>query len=173
MVYQVINKILAQSEIDSSAAEAHGMATGMLCVNSQTTSVVWLNELFRDVEPLPDEQLNFLARLFDETSRLMSVDEFEFDMLLPDDEISLTLRIGALKNWCQGFLYGVGTFYSDNNCPKEAAEILKDITEFTRLETETEGEDDEFAFMEVTEYLRSAVLLLRDELTDTNQNTLH
>lgn len=173
MVYQLINKILEQSDVDCSAAEAHGMATGMLCVNGQVKSVAWLEELFRGANPLPEDQQNLLGRLFDETSRLITDDEFEFDMLLPDDEVLLATRIEALKSWCHGFLYGVGTVYAERDCPKDAAEILRDITEFTRLESEAEGEDDEYAFMEVTEYLRSAVLLLHEELSGIPQNTLH
>ena len=53
-----------------------------------------------------------------------------------------------------------------SNYSRDAQDILKDITEFTKLDTNTEDEDeeDEVALMELIEYLRSAVLLLRDEL---------
>ncbi len=173
MVYQVINKILEQGDIGCSAAEAHGMATGMLCVNEKARGEAWMAELLNDAEPLSDEYKDLLARLFDETARLMSNNEFEFDLLLPADEVALSFRIEALKNWCHGFLFGVGAVYSNQECSRDASEILKDIAEFTKLETDAEGEEDENAFMEVTEYLRSAVLLLRDELVNNTRNTLH
>ncbi|MDP3931048.1 MAG: UPF0149 family protein, partial [Methylococcaceae bacterium] len=75
--------------------------------------------------------------------------------------------------WCIGFLAGVGFANPKSNWPGDVTEILKDIVEITKLETEdVAGEDDENALMEVTEFLRSAVLLLRDELSVGN-NTLH
>ena len=55
--------------------------------------------------------------------------------------------------------------------PGDVGEILKDIMEFTKLDAEAEGEEDERAFMEITEYLRSAVLLLRDEFASNQNNT--
>ena len=46
MAYNACNAIILQTDSDLSAAEAHGMATGMLCVNARTDSGVWLAELF-------------------------------------------------------------------------------------------------------------------------------
>jgi len=173
MVYQVINNIFESSKVGCTAAEAHGMAAGMLCVNDRAQSLAWLNELFQDLEPLPDDQQALLSRLFDETARLISGDEFEFDVLLPSEETALTVRIEALKSWCQGFLFGVGAVVNNPQFSSEAAEILKDITEFTRLDSDADGEEDENAFVEVTEYLRSAVLLLHEELSSQSSETLH
>ena len=47
----------------------------------------------------------------------------------------------------------------------QTQEILKDVAEITKLDTDIELEDDdaENDFMELTEYLRAAVLALRDE----------
>jgi uncharacterized protein YgfB (UPF0149 family) len=170
MAYPIINAILRENEADYSAAEAHGMATGMLCVNNKTDSDYWLNELLPDNTDITDEQKSLLIRLYEETRRLLAGDDFEFDLFLPDDEVPLAERIVALKSWCQGFLFGVGYMWSKPEFSKDANEILKDIAEFTKLdaETEDENEEDEVALMELTEYLRSAVLLLR---TEVNQHT--
>lgn len=173
MVYQIINKIFEQSNTACSAAEAHGMAAGMLCVNEHAQGNAWMSELFSEAPHLPDDQAALLSRLFEETARLINSADFEFEMLLPADEIALSVRIDALKNWCHGFLFGVGSVYAEKNFSRAVSEILNDITEFTRLETEADGEEDENAFMEVTEYLRSAVLLLHDEMAAHSQNTLH
>lgn len=173
MAYQVINSIIIKSDARLSAAEAHGMATGMLCVNDQADSDQWLTELLRNALPIADEQQQIFGRLFEETRRLLTSDEFEFDLFLPDDDAPINEQIEALKNWCIGFLAGVGFANSSSNWPGDVNEILKDIIEFTKLETEEiSSEDDENALMEVTEFLRSAVLLLRDELS-TGNTTLH
>jgi hypothetical protein len=168
MAYNACNAIIEQIDAEFSAAEAHGMATGMLCVNEQTKSASWLAELLHNSSSVIDENKNMLARLFEETRRLLASGEFEFDLFLPEDDASLIEQVEALKNWCRGFLFGVGSSTAVSNWPKDAREILKDIAEFTKLDANVEGEEDERAFVEVTEYLRSAVLLLRDELDNSS-----
>lgn len=168
MAYKTCNAIIVQSDTDLSAAEAHGMATGMLCVNEQAESSAWLAELLHNASPVIDEDKNLLFRLFEETRRLLGSDEFEFDLFLPEDDASLIEQVEALKNWCRGFLFGVGSSTAVSNWPKDVREILKDIAEFTKLDANVEGEEDERAFVEITEYLRSAVLLLRDELDNSS-----
>jgi len=170
MTYEVINAIVIQSDAELSAAQAHGMATGMLCVNEQARSAEWLAELFRHAAPVADQDKEVLARLFEETRNLLASDEFEFDLFLPDDdEASLSDQVEALTHWCQGFLLGVGVTHADSEWSKDASAILKDIIEFTKLDTDAEGEEDENDFMEITEYMRSAVLLLKSELNDQGE----
>jgi hypothetical protein len=173
MAYEAYNAIVVQSDAELSAAEAHGMATGVLCVNEHTESAQWLSELLHNATPVIDEDKALLVRLFEETRRLLASEEFEFDLFLPDEEALLSEQVEALKNWCRGFLFGVGAG-SDaaSNWPKDAREILIDITEFTKLDVNVEGEEDERAFVEITEYLRSAVFLLRDELSSNTSDTV-
>ncbi|MCK9394591.1 MAG: UPF0149 family protein [Methylobacter sp.] len=166
MTYQAINMIVVQSDAELSAAQAHGMATGMLCVNEQARSAEWLTELFRHATPVADEDQATLAHLFEDTRGLLASDDFEFDLLLPDDETLLSEQVEALTHWCQGFLLGVGFTQAVSDWSRETTEILKDIVEFTKLDTEAAGEEDESDFMEITEYIRSAILLLKSELND-------
>lgn len=171
MAYPIINAILVKNAADFCAAEAHGMAAGLLCADEKTGSDYWLSELLHNVPAITDEQRLLLIRLFEETRRLLAGDEFEFDLFLPDDDAPFVEQIEALKSWCQGFLFGVGAKSSQSNYSRDALDILKDITEFTKLDTNTEdeNEEDEIALMELTEYLRTAVLLLRDELSPSTK----
>jgi uncharacterized protein YgfB (UPF0149 family) len=168
MAYPIINAILVKNGADFSAAEAHGVATGLLCVNENADSAYWLQELLHNVPAIAEEQQQLLLRLFEETRKLLnSDDDFEFDLFLPDETTPLNEQIEALISWCQGFLFGVAAAAPKASYSKEAHEILKDITEFTKLDTDSEdSEQDEIALMELTEYLRTAVLLLRAELAD-------
>jgi uncharacterized protein YgfB (UPF0149 family) len=163
MTYSIINAIVVQSDAELSAAQAHGMAAGMLCANEQAQSAEWLTELFLHAAPVADDARITLVHLFEDTKTLLASDDFEFDLLLPGDEAMLSEQVEALTDWCQGFLLGVGFTHADSDLPRETTEILKDIAEFTKLDTEAEGEEDESDFMEITEYMRSAVLLLRSE----------
>lgn len=166
MTYQAINEIVVQGGAELTAAQAHGMATGMLCANEQAQSAEWLSELFLHATPVTEEGKAVLVHLFEETRSLLASDDFEFDLLLPDDEVVLSEQVEALTEWCRGFLLGVGFTHAASDLSREATEILKDIAEFTKLDTEAEGEEDESDFMEITEYMRSAVLLLKSELND-------
>ena len=172
MAYPIINAILVKNEADFCAAEAHGMAAGMLCVDEKTDSHYWLGELLHDVSAIADEQRQLLIKLFDGTRQLLAGDEFEFDLFLPNDDAPFAEQIEALKSWCQGFLFGVGAKSAQSDYSRDANEILKDIAEFTKLDadTEDENEEDEIALMELTEYLRTAVLLLRDELSPNTEH---
>lgn len=163
MTYSIINAIIIRSDAELSAAQAHGMATGMLCANEQAQSAEWLTELFLHAAQVEDEDRITLVHLFEDTQDLLTSDDFEFDLLLPDDEAMLSEQVEALTEWCRGFLLGVGFTYTASDLSREATEILKDIAEFTKLDTEAEGEEDESDFMEITEYMRSAILLLRSE----------
>lgn len=173
MPYSTINKLLEPNIPHLTAAEAHGMAAGLLCINPNATSAYWLDELQDKEHPAAPETTQLLTKLFEETRRLLASDAFEFDLLLPDDDTELSERLSALKNWCLGFLYGAGCGQANPALSKDAQEILRDITEFTKLDTQAEGEEDEAAFVEITEYLRSAVMLLRDESGSGRGPALH
>ncbi len=161
MVYKTVNAVVEQANPALSAAEIHGIAAGMLCADTRTPCATWLAECVNG-SALPDSDRALLERLFAETRRLLASDHFEFDLLLPDDEDRLTQRVIALKDWCQGFLYGVGMVAKALWGGRETQEIINDISEFSKLNGGEEGEEDEQAYMEVTEYLRASVMMLRD-----------
>ena len=170
MAYNACNAIILEFDPELSAAEAHGMATGMLCINEHADSASWLNELKANSTSSTNTDDSTLVHLFDETQRLLSIDDYEYDLFLPDDDHDLSTQTEALKNWCRGFLYSMGAISSNKHYSEDVLEILKDISEFTKLDTQVEGEEDEAAFVELTEYLRSAVFLLRAELIPTSNN---
>jgi uncharacterized protein len=127
---------------------------------------LWLDELFKNAKPVNEEGKNLLIRLFDETSRLLKSDGFEFELLLPEDDRPLNEQVEALRTWCQGFLFGISFSETMAEWPEDVNEIVKDVTEFTKLESKVGSEEDENAFAEIVEYLRSAVCLLRDDVND-------
>lgn len=186
MVYQTIDRILKEEGTDISAAEAHGIATGMLCVDATTTADNWLSELFAEAVPA-DEKAAVLTRLFEQTAELLMNEDYSFDLLLPGDDDNMGERVEALRSWCQGFLFGIG--YADAvdegravrrsaaDWPGETGEILKDIVEFTKMDSIEDGlseeEEDAAAFVEINEYLRVAVFTIRNEFNKNADTTYH
>jgi uncharacterized protein YgfB (UPF0149 family) len=176
MTYQIVDTIIANFEPAVTAAEAHGMATGMLCIDSRFDGMTWLNEVFQDAIGLLEEDKNTLMSLFEQTQELITGDKFEFDLFIPDDTFSFKDRTEGLRNWCKGFLFGVGYSTAEAKWPGDTGEILKDIIEFSKVDVDIEEEDDEYenSLMEIHEYLRAAVMLFRTEFDDTNeQAALH
>jgi len=163
MVYNTVNATVGLANPALSAAEIHGMAAGMLCADAHATCASWLDESVTGVV-LPESGRVLLERLFEETRRLLASEDFEFDLLLPDEGDGFNQRVMALKNWCQGFLYGLGLVAKDIGNDREIHEIINDISEFSKLNEDADGEEDEQAYVEVTEYLRASVMLLRVRL---------
>lgn len=164
MAYSIVDGMLNRARAGISAAEAHGVAVGMLCIDRSTEFEGWLAGIADDESVVSGDDRQTLARLFAETRRLLAGDQFEFGLFLPDEQAPLNEQAGALAAWCQGFLFGLGARRVSPELSAEARDIIKDIAEFTRLDSDAEGEDDEAALTEIVEYLRSAVLLLREEL---------
>jgi len=179
MSYSEVNSTILQRDAAESAAEVHGIATAMLCLNPSTDANAWMTEAFFDDAHLLEEDKYTLINLFDETKELMESEEFLFDLFLPDEDSALSVRCTALVQWCRGFLFGLGQA-KDRSWSQDAQEILKDIVEFTKLDTDLEGEDDEAenSLIEIQEYLRASTMLIRSELNDNredapNNKTLH
>ncbi|MEN9597054.1 MAG: hypothetical protein RL236_1488 [Pseudomonadota bacterium] len=165
----MIDAILVQYDAELTAAEAHGMASGLLAVNGKFSNESWLNELLQNTQPVNNEHKVELLGLFDDTQDVLLDDEFEFELFLPeDDESNLIERVDALRQWCKGFLFGIGFANKATKFSQQTQEILKDVAEITKLDADIELEDEEAEndFMELTEYLRAAVLALRDEFSE-------
>jgi len=106
--------------------------------------------------------------VFGETSQALGGESMDFAPLLPDDDQPLAGRTSALAQWCQGFLYGLGTgrLNSIAELPGEVGEIVHDLAEIGRA---APGEDepteaDEHAYADLVEFVRVGVQLIYDEL---------
>ncbi len=175
MAYQTLSSIFQRYDSDFSVAQAHGMATAMLCIDGHSDAINWLNEIFdARVQPLEDDK-GQIINLFEQTRKLLDPDEsvFEFDLFLPEN-VDLSEQAITLANWCEGFLWGIGYSQSKVDWQKETAGILRDMVAFTQLDSnvEDDNDDDEAAFIQVHEYLRAAVLIIRDELS-SDSNSQH
>lgn len=171
MTYQLVNEIFEKLDADYSAAEAHGIATGMLCVEVRADIDNWLQSLFADVPAIDEDDLMILHNLFQQTRAILAEDSecYEFDLLLPDLDEPLPEQIEALRVWCQGFLLGIGFSQTSGDWPGEMGEVMRDIIELTKIDSDADDEEDANAFMEVHEYLRVAVLSVRDYFLEAAQ----
>ncbi len=159
------------------AAEAHGALCGMLCAKGSTDLFEWSAHVLGEQEPgnvLLRDVVEVLSSLHQKTLEQLNDALTDFHLLLPDDDDELGLRVEALANWCQGFVYGLaaGGLKEDSEIPADSQEIIRDMIEISRAglddvieeDEEAEVDSDEVAFMEITEYVRTGILLIHEEM---------
>ena len=170
-------------EVDAmlSAIESHGALCGMLCAQGATDAGQWMLHVLGEREESSktlQQAGKMLLHLHQVTAEQMNDSDVEFDLMLPDDDEPLEARVEALGIWCQGFVYGLaaGGVKQDTDLPEDSNELIKDILEISRagyvaddeaeLDTsvESDNDEDEVAFMEVSEYVRMGILLIYEEL---------
>jgi uncharacterized protein len=158
-----LQRVLAHSHALTDAAEAHGTLVGSLC-STQCSLTDWLAEILPDGRADAFSNHSFRA-VFDFTCVTLGNGELTFAPMLPTDEEPIIDRTSALGEWCQGFLYGLGAGAAIPDSPAlqgEAAEVLRDLTEITRVDVDpTDGEEsNEAAYAELVEFVRVGVQLL-------------
>ncbi len=166
--YNTVAGALAGVEANLSAAEAHGMLCGLFCSPDTPEAARWIAQVLDGLSPKGEparEVLEALTELYHDTRDRLENDSLEFEPLLPHDEAELTQRAAALGQWCEGLLFGLGIAgtHDPAKLPREANEVVSDVTEIARIDSDTQAdEDSEIAYTELVEYLRAATLLLRE-----------
>ncbi|ALP51968.1 hypothetical protein Tel_01780 [Candidatus Tenderia electrophaga] len=162
------------------AAECHGMLCAMASCQPGLDGDSWARRMLGgEVEAVLEGEMSggaevdsadreALSALYDDTVRQLADPELGFQLLLPDDEVSLQQRTAALASWCQGYLYGLslGGIKDFQGFSEPVQEFARDLAEIARLshDEEDDAAAGESAFLEVSEYVRMGVLMLRDEL---------
>lgn len=161
---------LSRTGAEPGAAEVHGLATGLLASDSESSDRL-VAEVLPQVseDDLPATECRAaLKRLAAETRAALADETLRFMPLLPDDDASLRERAASLRDWCEGFLYGLGIGGDSSQAlPPDVTEALEDIGELTRLDIADIGEteNEEEAYAELVEFVRVAALLIHDGLS--------
>ena len=158
------------------AAQTHGLLTGRLAIAGAPAGPDWLLQVLEGVDEnnaLRAECQKHLDALYQSTFWQLSERLSEFEPLLPDDDDDVSVRTIALAHWSEGFLHGlVSAKHSDALKERLGAEplsdIIRDMLQLTRagLDSSTDDEDNESAYVELVEYLRVAAQLCYEELAD-------
>lgn len=166
-----IDKAMEQFEQEMEAAECHGWLVGLICARGGLEWKEWSAMVAPSVNSddlLAQEDLAILEKLYEETQEQLNDTALDFHPLLPGDENDIEDRIVALGEWCQGYLFGLseGGLRELDNLPEDSAEVIRDMVEIGSAEGyELEGgEEDEEAYSELLEYVRTGVLLINEEL---------
>jgi hypothetical protein len=174
--YSRFDQSLESIGLDLGAGETHGVICGLICAGTSQAHIDWIESLFEE-RPSNDllvrETRQMLGQLYLASRHQLGDGGVEFVLLLPQDEETLQSRGRALVAWCEGFLYGLGLAgIAEQHLAGDAKEALHDISEFTRLDLDAleDDESSESAYMELQEFLRVAVMLIREDLADSRND---
>lgn len=169
--FQETEEALRRANVLVDAAESHGALCGIISAGKPGLKQQWLAQTLEDTDPASSQVIEcrrLLERLWNETHDALAGQEFSFSPLLPESGAPLADRVEALSEWCDGFMYGLGLaeIESFDKLPPDVAEVLRDFADIGRgsLALGENPEEDEEAFMELSEYLRVGTQLVHDEL---------
>lgn len=162
---------MAQGSLDAAElTECHGVACGLLCWlpdSSADAFVTLLGQLELAVESTQDLRL-CLEELLNSSRQQLADEDFGLNIWMPNDEETLEQRTLALSQWCSGFLAGLGSGGKDSlqGMTDDANGALLDLQQIAKAEVGdvAENEADEYAFVEIVEYIRVVILLIREDL---------
>lgn len=160
--YAAFATLLVSGGSSVSPAELHGLLLGRSCAGAGFEAGPWLVDATELLGSEPPENVRqALIGLQEMVRGELTGDDVTVVLLLPSDEAPLAERAAALGQWCQGFLGGFGLISGDAALSGEAMEVLQDLSAIAQVQNALdESEDGENDYMEVTEYLRVAPLLL-------------
>lgn len=155
----------AVASLSMSPADLHGSLCGFLCGGGQPHPGHWLDQLCVDSAALEASSRPTLEALRAATQTLLDDPDLRFSPLLPGDDVAMAARVEALAGWCAGFVGGYGlSGASLERVSGEGRDALRDLERIAQFGYEAgEAEEDENAFAEIVEYVRMAVMLLRQE----------
>lgn len=160
--YAAFATLLASGGSSVSPAELHGLLLGRSCAGAGFEAGPWLVDATELLGSEPPENVRqALIGLQEMVRGELTGDDVTVVLLLPSDDAPLAERAAALGQWCQGFLGGFGLTSGAAALSAEAMEVLQDLSAIAQVQNALdESEDGENDYMEVTEYLRVAPLLL-------------
>lgn len=172
---------IAQGNLDSSElSECHGVVSGLLCRLPDASLDAFLGLLdMLELLKTPGAGLRMTMEELLNSTREQLVDvDMGLTLWLPNDDETLEERTMALSQWCSGFLAGVGSSGDDvlETLSDDGKEALKDLQQISLADvTDTDqSEEDEIAYTEIVEYVRVAVLMIREDLRGPDgQDSIH
>lgn len=165
-----LEQLCQQANLDFGAAECHGILSGLVCASRQPTLADWLALIYDCSQHAlpPSSQHALWNQLYSDTLQQLQGGEFDFQPLLPNDDLALEWRTENLSDWCRGYLFGIsaGNISAQSQQSDEIREIIMDISQISAAgySADEDTEESETAYVELIEYIRAATLLIYNEL---------
>lgn len=161
--YHEVHASLVRGGAGTDAAELHGLMIGFLSAGGSLSGPDWPDRLHVNMGADVLADGDTLDQLRQASALELADPDFGFAPLLPDDDAPVMERADALFSWCRGFLAGFSLVPGRAVLSEDAQEAFQDLSEIAAFVTE-DGEQDEQALTEVTEFVRVAALLIRGDV---------
>lgn len=165
--YTQIEATLSLAGLEMSVSEVHGTIVGAIA-NHLKSGIT--PDLLKLIEPSSDandgrfSQLNeLLYDMYRENSELLFESKEGYDLLLPDEDESLSVRVDALATWSKGYLLGLlyNNQFSIDQLPESGSEIARDMMEIAEAAAGADDEQEEdWALGELEEYIKVGTQLI-------------
>lgn len=168
--YEDVEILFIKHQISVGVSQAHGMITGYLSSSAQCDEWFILGAIEGNETSgpsFPKSVEESLRDIYQVTQYLLKEAPFDFTLLLPDDDESLSTRAGLLGDWTYGFLLGasLGGLTVKTAVATEVKEVLEQFQELSHIDSEgiEATEEEEKDFTELAEFTRMAAILVYDE----------
>ncbi len=167
--FDAVQAALEKLQPTVNASEAHGMLCGLMLDNSDMAT--WLKHVLDDLPDAGDvlaaEQLKLLKQLFEQSREQLNNADMSFELLLPEEGEDFGVRLLALAEWCQGFLYAAGIIGlgKSREIDELSQECLSDLLEISKLDhRQNRDEAAEQQYIEIVEHVRMSTVMLNESV---------
>lgn len=175
-----VEALLENVALEKRASEWHGFLCGVLSVDIAyplSTSIQTLLSNTAEVAIGNDLSGQF-NEIYNTVRAQLTDSNLQFQLCLPEgEEVYLGQQVGALAEWCAGFLYGLANagIQTKGSLSPDVEEILQDFGAIAQVDSaELANEEEELSFVELVEFVRVAVLLLAEEVQPISASgTIH
>ncbi|KAA3624919.1 MAG: hypothetical protein DWQ08_09870 [Proteobacteria bacterium] len=149
-------------------AEIHGMTCALLCRGRKSARTEDWTLLIGESAANANIQ-RVLRSIFSASFGTLDSDAFEFEPLLPADDVPISLRIESVSDWCSGFMqaYLAVDGESGSGTVAEAVDDISAIAEIVPDDSDIETQRRNLA--DVVEHLRVATQLIFDNRAPVKQ----
>lgn len=160
--YAELTRIFQKTLPDTHVAQIHGLLCGTICATMGNE--INIIKLFPNAKKSKKIQA-LLLQIYETSYHELSEFSFEFQILLPIDNVDINTRAESLGLWCQGFLTGLGQVPA-SEVSGEVNEALEDMMEISKINFGdiATNDEDETAYFELVEYVRLSILMIFHEL---------
>jgi uncharacterized protein YgfB (UPF0149 family) len=151
-----------------SPAEAQGIALGLLASGQSDPARLWQAELYAELaedDLLAQECRTLLDAVYAAAAEQIADPGLKLQLFLP--EAAPEALVTALRDWAQGFLFGLGFAGKglDTSLSADGRELLQQVYEIAQLDTSTIVQDESVHedLVQIEEFLRIAAYSLYTE----------
>ena len=168
MNHEKFKSILGEHDFTATASEIHGLLTGLIAggmFKGSDDFLIHMAELFNNGLSIKGSLKSATQTLANDIFDQFESEDMSFELLLLDEDETLTDQASELLNWVQYFLVGFGFNKRDlKAASNDLREIIEDFTNITRMDTELEDNNESQAdFYEIVEFIRISAVLCHQE----------